>query len=355
MRWLLTVAAHRASGAAAAAVAFGRALHGSGHEVRLLHQRGRGAPSGFESIESAEPSLVRERRPADLRANLRTLGEGARWADVVITHLPHDHLLAVLAGAHRRATLIRAYRHPRHLRSDPLHRWLARRTAAALLAHSAMLPGYRHLSTAPALALPVPVADRFAPVPEAAPMPARRPVIGVVGKLAAGRGFEEALEAVARTHSEVSVLVIGHGERQWSLEERAWQLGLGGRVHWASKRESDLPQVLSSVDAFVFAAPGSDRGHRAISEAQACGRPVIAVDEPGVTDLVEHGVSGLVSAADPEALASSIDTVLGDPALARRLSDGAHHAATARRDSAIATTLTEFVEQLPPPTGWAEG
>lgn len=354
MRWFFTVAAHRASGAAAAAVALGQALRAVGDEVRLIHQRGPGAPSGFEGIAWAEPRLIRERRAGDIRANLHAVGEGARWADVVVTHLPHDHLLAVLAGAHRQATLIRSYRHPRHLRSDPLHRWLARRAAGGLLANSAMAPGFGRLSRAPMVTLPVPVADRFRPSPAGPGSGDAQPTVGVVGKLAEDRGFESVLAACARLDRSVQALVIGHGELQWRLETLAWRLGIADRITWAGKRDSDLPALLASTVCMVFAAPGSDWGHRAISEAQACGRPVIAADHAGVADLVHHGSDGLVTRPDPESIAAALSRVVDDPDLAAQLGNGAAQAVEDRRLEPIARRLWAFVEQLPARSGWAQ-
>ncbi len=59
-------------------------------------------------------------------------------------------------------------------------------------------------------------------------------------------------------------------------------------------------------------------------EALAGGRPVIASRIGGLAEVVEDGVSGiLVPPRDAAALAASIEMFLNDPALRRRLADGA--------------------------------
>lgn len=57
-------------------------------------------------------------------------------------------------------------------------------------------------------------------------------------------------------------------------------------------------------------------------EALALGAPVVASDAGGLSEIIEHRASGLLfPAGDPEALASALDTLLGDAALRARLGE----------------------------------
>lgn len=296
------------------------------------------------------PALTKERRLADVRANLRALRRLEATSDVVMTFLPHDHFEAVFAGLHRRSPLIRAFRNPRHLRRDPFHLWSAQRCAGALApferlaARTARLIGGR-----PVASLAVPVEDRFHPGPD--PQEARdrlgmdreTPVIGMVGKLAQERGFETLLDAAAQAGTSCRILAVGHGELQPTLEQQARDLGIADRTTWAGKRGDDLPLLLAAMDAVVFSAPGSDWGHRAISEAQGCGRPVITTPVAGVEDLVEHERTGLV-AEDTRGIARAFDRLISDPDLGRRLEICASEASADRRFTAIGRKLAAFLE-----------
>lgn len=171
------------------------------------------------------------------------------------------------------------------------------------------------------------------------------PVIGMVGKIARGRGFDVLLEAAARSQTRCRVLAVGHGELQPELEHFAREKNISDRIVWAGKRESDLPLLFAAMDAVVFAAPGSDWGHRAISEAQACGRPVIATAIPGIEDLLDHEITGLI-AEDAKGIAAAFDRLVADPALERHLGQNASEATADRRFSTVGGNLADFLEGL---------
>ncbi len=352
MRVGLAVASNKFTGAAAVAEHWCRALHIAGNEARLMFVAGANLQRRLSGTSWALPGLAKERRLADVRSNLQALRLLATWADVVMTFLPHDHLESVIAGAHRYAPLIRSFRNPRHLRHDPLHRWVVRRCAGALTPFESLVPRTGSLvGRRPVASIPVPVEDRFRPGPNA--RDARSllgldpviPVIGMVGQLAQGRGFEILLDAAAGAKTRCRILAVGHGELQLSLEHRARDLGIAERITWAGKREHDLPLLLAAMDAVVFAAHGSDWGHRAISEAQACARPVIARPIAGVEDLVQHERSGLI-AEDPQGIANTFDRLIEDPEVGLRLGHGASEAAADRRFGTIGRRLTGFLEEF---------
>jgi glycosyltransferase involved in cell wall biosynthesis len=209
----------------------------------------------------------------------------------------------------------------------------------------------KSLRRLPAVAFPVPVEDRFRPVDGSEvrarlDVPPAAPVIGSVGKLARGRGFERLLDTASRVEGSIHVVVAGHGEMLPRLQKRAARLGLAERVHWTGYQDQGLPHIYAAMDVFLFCAPGSDWGHRSISEAQGCGRPVVAVSWPGVEDLIADGLNGRVTDDDPTALASSINSLISDREAARRLGRGARQAAEHRRMEAVGTRYARFLEKI---------
>lgn len=65
--------------------------------------------------------------------------------------------------------------------------------------------------------------------------------------------------------------------------------------------------------------PSSDSSPRSVWEALACGTPCIVSDLPWVHELLSDGRDVLVVAVDSETLASAMERLLGDPALASRM------------------------------------
>jgi glycosyltransferase involved in cell wall biosynthesis len=86
---------------------------------------------------------------------------------------------------------------------------------------------------------------------------------------------------------------------------------------------ADVAEFYRAGDMFVWPALEEAYG-MAILEALAAGLPVVACDEGGVADLVEHDVNGLLAQArSAEALADHLDRLIGDPGLCRRMGDRA--------------------------------
>jgi glycosyltransferase involved in cell wall biosynthesis/predicted metal-dependent phosphoesterase TrpH len=80
----------------------------------------------------------------------------------------------------------------------------------------------------------------------------------------------------------------------------------------------DLARAYASADVFMFASQTDTYG-QVIVEAQASGLPVLAVAEGGPVSLIEDGETGLMSAADPEALARELLRLTSEELLRERL------------------------------------
>jgi glycosyltransferase involved in cell wall biosynthesis len=352
MRVGLIVAANKHTGAGAVAELSCRALRAAAIDSRLLFIGGRNLEKRLDRSGWASPSLVRERTPLRAAANLQAIRKFVSDVDVIVSHLPHDHLLCVGAGVHRRVPLVRAFRNPRHLRRDPYHHFLHRRLSAAIFAYSNLGPrSGKNIAALPSLVLPVPVEDRFKPSDghrwrQRLDISKDAPVIGMVGKMARDRGFETLLEIAALTTPAPQVLAVGHGEARASLEDQAARLGINHRVCWAGYQEDALPELYAAMDIVLFTAPGSDWGHRAISEAQACARPVVAEDISGVEDLVKDGVTGRIVSGGAESMAPEVSSLLCDRETASRLGKAAADAARDRRVIPSGRRLAEFLERV---------
>jgi glycosyltransferase involved in cell wall biosynthesis len=85
-----------------------------------------------------------------------------------------------------------------------------------------------------------------------------------------------------------------------------------GSVEWWGHRD-DMPAVFA--DSHVVCLPSYREGFpKALIEAAACSRAIVATDVPGCREVVENGVNGfLVPAQDAVALADALERILSDP------------------------------------------
>jgi glycosyltransferase involved in cell wall biosynthesis len=182
-------------------------------------------------------------------------------------------------------------------------------------------------------------------------IPAQAPCVGIVGQLQEWKGhklFLRAFRQVLQTVPEAWACIVGAppvgGEAyERELRELAGELGVSSRVVFAGFI-ADVPSALQLFDVVVHASIEPEPFGRVIAEAMAMRKPVIASDEGGPREIIEHGRTGLLfPRGDDRALAESVVSLLRDPARARRIA-GAGYADMRQRFSA--TQHARLVEEV---------
>lgn len=150
-------------------------------------------------------------------------------------------------------------------------------------------------------------------------------VVGSIGWLTDVKGHRYLIEAAAqvkRVVPNLQILLVGSGDRRGALQDLAVRCGLGDAVIFAGAR-ADIPACLAALDVFVLPSLNEGMG-RALVEAMAAGRPVIASRVGGVPALIEDRRNGLlVPPADSGALARAMRELLGRPQWAKELGSAA--------------------------------
>jgi glycosyltransferase involved in cell wall biosynthesis len=348
---LLHVIANRWwTGSADPALALALGLRARGHDVAFacipgdaLEARARAA--GLPPVPGIR--FERTARPWALARDVGALRRlvRVRRIDVVHAHLTHDHWLAALAVRGTGAALVRSVHHRRAVHRGPAARWLFRRTAHVLVASEGIAAAIR------AAGLP---AERLAVIPGAADTARFRPdvdgraaraalglgsgpVVGCVARLVPGRGHDVLLEAVGRLRArrpDVRLLLVGRGEGRPAIERRVHDLALEAAVVFAGYRGDDLPEVVAAMDCFVLLGGGSEESGRAVLEAMAAGRPVVAGRFGAMPETVIDGETGWLvdGPADglAEVVAARVGALLADPARAQAMGHAARQRVTAQ-------------------------
>jgi len=100
--------------------------------------------------------------------------------------------------------------------------------------------------------------------------------------------------------------VVGKGPAEDDLKHLAGTLDCKDHIHfWDAVPYVDIPNILPTADLFVTASI-TEVHPLTVIEAMAAGLPVAATRSPGVIDLVDNGVTGLLAADPEEGLAAAI-------------------------------------------------
>ncbi|MGH7587701.1 MAG: glycosyltransferase family 4 protein [Gemmatimonadota bacterium] len=169
-------------------------------------------------------------------------------------------------------------------------------------------------------------------VPNAVPEPARVAVeneiepyaIGFAGRFVAEKGVQvlvDAFEIVVARQPRARLVLVGDGPERPIIERRIEALRLAERVEitgWVPREEVD--RRLATVGVQVVPSLWEEPFGLVAAEAMMRGTPVVASDIGGLGELVEQGRTGmLVPPGDPEALATTMLTLLENREVARRL------------------------------------
>lgn len=179
-----------------------------------------------------------------------------------------------------------------------------------------------------------------------------------IGRLIEFKGFHHLIAAVAnlrQRNTDCDLRIVGEGPWRERLEKQAIDLGIGDHVHFLGTRTQDqVKEELHHADVFALASIVDEKGASdilptVITEAMACGLPVVSTTLAGIPEMVDHGKSGiLVEPGDEAALAKALADV-ADPETAQSMGiEGKRRAGEIFSFAATAETLArDFISLAP--------
>ena len=162
--------------------------------------------------------------------------------------------------------------------------------------------------------------DRFSLAPE----PEGTPLVLLASRMLWDKGVGEYVEAARRLRADgvaARFVLVGGSDPGNPAAIPVAQLGAwhdSGAVEWWRWQE-DMPAVFAR--AHLVCLPSYYEGvPKALIEAAACGRAIVATDTPGCRDIVRHEENGLLTPVrDPGALAAALRRLIEDPKLRRQM------------------------------------
>ncbi|RJP80137.1 MAG: glycosyltransferase family 1 protein [Desulfobacteraceae bacterium] len=119
-----------------------------------------------------------------------------------------------------------------------------------------------------------------------------------VGNLIPFKGLHILLDAIAEIDDKnLVLLVVGGGYSENEYKKQVRDLGIADRIIFAGPQFPDrmLPAYYNICDFLVLPSTHSESFGLVVIEAMASGKPVIVSALPGPSQLVNHGVDGLIT------------------------------------------------------------
>jgi glycosyltransferase involved in cell wall biosynthesis len=142
-----------------------------------------------------------------------------------------------------------------------------------------------------------------------------------LGKIAPNKGTSFLLDVVSRADLRWKLVVAGDGPDRAALTREAQASGRDVEfTGWVDKDAAS--RLLAGAGMLIFPSRGPESLSRVLIEASALGVPIAAMDTGGTRDIIEPGVTGLLSTS-PDGLAEDVRRLASDADLRARLGGAA--------------------------------
>ncbi len=136
-------------------------------------------------------------------------------------------------------------------------------------------------------------------------------VVGYLGRLAPEKNLDFVTRSVAeflKKKTDAHFLVCGTGPSLEGMQQILTEAGVADRVHAVGAvKGKDLIDAYHAMNVFVFASQSETQG-LVLTEAMSAGVPILAVDAPGVREVVKDGTNGrLLPAPDMEQFTAALE------------------------------------------------
>ena len=141
-------------------------------------------------------------------------------------------------------------------------------------------------------------------------LPSGREILLTVANLVPQKGLSyllDSLKAIVQTRRNLVLVIVGGGELDGALRQRAADLGLDDCVIFAGPRpHKEIVTWINACDLFVL--PSVTEGSPTVlPEVMACGKPIVATNVGGIPDILRDGDVGyLVPPREVDDLAEAV-------------------------------------------------
>jgi glycosyltransferase involved in cell wall biosynthesis len=143
-----------------------------------------------------------------------------------------------------------------------------------------------------------------------------------VGRLSPEKNLSLLIRAfygMAMTYDHVRLLIVGDGPERENLENLIKHMKIADKVFFTGMIDYEyIPAYLAVCDIFVNPSSAETFGLSTV-EAMAAGLPVLGMDAPGSRDIIEDGITGLITSDDVAVFTAKLIHLSTDHDLRKRM------------------------------------
>jgi glycosyltransferase involved in cell wall biosynthesis len=298
-------------------------LHGPDAHVEVASLKDLGPNGALLASRDVPVTALHAGRAFTLLAVARRLRRlvRSRNIDTVVSFLVHANVVASLAVP-RGVRLLQSIQttQPRPAWHWWAQRWAARRAERLIVPSTSVVDAAVQRSRV--------ARDKLVVIPNAvdpadfvqSTVPLSSPEdypIGFIGRLDPVKCVTDLVEAVCPIGRHVTLHIFGEGPDRTRIERWIDAVGTGAVTLRGAVRRPQ--EALAEIGLLVLPSEAEGFG-LVLIEAMASGVPVVATNVPGIRDVVQHDVNGLlVPVGAPAALTAAIERVISDAGLRARL------------------------------------
>ncbi|MCK6439395.1 MAG: N-acetyl-alpha-D-glucosaminyl L-malate synthase BshA [Planctomycetes bacterium] len=155
----------------------------------------------------------------------------------------------------------------------------------------------------------------------------------------------EAFAKICRT-LKARLIMLGDGPLLRACKDRSKDLKIADRVRFLGTVDTPW-ELLPQADVFFLPSEHESFGLAAL-EAMSCGVPVVASNTGGISEVLTHGETGFLSnVGDVAGYAKSMEQLLSDPKLHKRMADAARaHAVDRFSEASLMPRWEQFYDDV---------
>ena len=139
---------------------------------------------------------------------------------------------------------------------------------------------------------------------------------------------------LAKRHPKVRILIVGSGDLEVSMHKKLSEIK--ERVDFLGWR-SDVENILACADILLLTSD-NEGTPTSVIQAGMAGVPTVATNVGSLPEVIENGVTGILTDPDEDALAMALESLVLDPELRKNLGENA------KKDMSRRYSISRMVE-----------